>query len=261
MNGNLKKFLEESEYCDFKHPMIKNKAREITKDCIDDREKAVALFYWVRDNILYRVGLWKRESSKTLVEKEGTCTNKSNLLVALLRSVGILSGYGVMKVYGQEYFGPIAIPMLRCMVSERSVHVYTVAYLNNKWVKCDPSDDILLSRNTAHFNPTTILVDWDGSHDAMLNLDDRHVIEDNYPISSIDYLMDKKPRKGRGIPVKVGNIFIRYLRDNKFNNLNDLEQNFKVYLRRHYFLCYCVILLLKFFRELINYTKKDAKVT
>ncbi len=113
MAEDLKEFLQETEYCDFSHPKIQRLAHKIGDKYDNPKDKAVALFYWVRDNILYRVGMWNKKASETLAETEGTCTNNANLFVALLRANYIPAGFGVMKVYGQKYFGPIAIPMLK----------------------------------------------------------------------------------------------------------------------------------------------------
>ncbi len=259
MKTSSNDFLISSKYCDFKTASVYKKARNITGGSKDDRERAVALFYWVRDNILYRVGMWQRTASATLQEGEGTCTNKSNLLVAFLRANGIPAGYGVMKVLGQQYFGPIALPILRSMVSKYSVHIYTVVYLGGKWIKCDPSDDIVLSSNTAHFNSTTALIDWDGKNDAILNLDKKHVIKDEYPFYSIDHIINKKSKRGRGIAVKVGNIFINYLRNNKFNNIDDLNDSFIVYLKKHYSLYYYFIIVFGNFFKIIDKGKKYEK--
>jgi len=154
------------------------------------------MFYWVRDNVLYRVGLWNVTAAETLAIREGTCTNKSNLLVALLRARGIPAGYGVMKVYGQKYFGPVAIPMLNRLVSKVSTHVYVAVYLDDKWIKCDPSDDKKLCSKTSHFNYTTTIVDWDGVNNAELNLNQDHIISDDFPIASIDNIMIKKHGPG-----------------------------------------------------------------
>ena len=236
MNEKIKNFLKETEFCDFSHPTIQKFAHKITENCTNNREKAVSLFYWVRDNILYRVGLWQRKASETLIEKEGACTNKTNLLVALLRANNIPAGYGIMKVHGQRYFGPIAMPMLKKFAGEMSTHVYAMVNLNNKWIKCDPSDDRELSENTFYLNPPSKLVEWDGFQDAMLNLNKEHVLKNDYPIANIDPWMVKKPRRAKGIPLKVANLFVKFLRENKqkVNNIKDIEALFKEWMKVNY---------------------------
>ncbi|MDQ3357003.1 MAG: transglutaminase-like domain-containing protein [Actinomycetota bacterium] len=65
------------------------------------------LYRFVRDEIPYAFGPWGVRASQTLAQGTGTCTNKANLLVALLRAAGIGAAYGVLRVDTQHYFGPI----------------------------------------------------------------------------------------------------------------------------------------------------------
>ena len=87
-------------FMDYQHPLVKEKARELTegipKD--DNIEKAKKLFYYVRDQIRYTVKharesynkeSWK--SSLTLERGEAFCIPKSILLASLARAVVIPS--------------------------------------------------------------------------------------------------------------------------------------------------------------------------
>lgn len=257
----LKKFLEETNFCDFCHPDIQKLAHQLTERHNNPRNKAVALFYWVRDNILYRVGSWQKKASETLKEKEGTCTNKTNLLVALLRTSIIPAGYGVMKVYGRRYFGPIAIPSLTKFVGKISTHVYAVVYLDNKWIKCDPAVDKELGKNIYYFDQTTKLVEWEGVNDALLNFKEEDILKDNYPIANVDYLMYKKPKNARGVPLKIANIYINFIRENKqkLNNIEEIEPLFKQWLRNHYPIFYYLFSFSCRYKSLISVIKNDEK--
>jgi len=260
-NMNKFAYFSASEYCDCDNTEIKRISKSITANCENETEKAVALFYWVRDNILYRVGLWQRKASETLKEMEGTCTNKANLLVALLRSVGIKAGYGIMKVKGREYFGPIALPMLKRMIADKSLHVYCCVELNGNWIKCDPSDDKELSEKTSYFNPTSKLVDWEGEKDAMLNLNPSHILSDEYPTENIDRIIAKKANKSKGIIAKVGNFYIKFLRQNKkrIEDASELEPLFKKWLRRNHFFYYCIFVIVYFFRILKKHYERFSR--
>jgi hypothetical protein len=233
---NIEDFLKETKFCDFSNEKIKSLADSIAKNCKNDREFTVLAFYWVRDNILYRVGLWQRTASETLLEKAGTCTNKANLLVALLRWKKIPAGYGVMKVYGQRYFGPIAIPMLRKFIGKISTHIYSLIYLDNKWIKIDPSDDKKFSENSSYFNPTSKLVEWDGYSDAVLNLNKEDIISEEFSIANIDNWMIKKPKNAQGLALKMANIYIDFIRNNtkKVSGAEEIEVLFKKYLKEKY---------------------------
>lgn len=246
MLENLEQFLKETNYCDYSHSDIQKLANEFKNKYNNQRDLAVALFHFARDNILYRVGLWNKKASETLSEKEGACTNSANLLVALLRACDIPAGYGVMRVNAQEYFGPVMLETFRNKVSKNSIHTYCYVYLDNKWIKCDPSDDKELSDSTSYFNPTTKLVQWDGFCDSMLNLDPKHILKDDGPIENIDHIIAKKPRNARGIPIKVANLYIKFLRQNnkKINDTKELEPLFMKWLRKEnplYFYLYFVV--------------------
>ncbi len=72
---------------------IRALARHLTADAGSEREAAVRLFDFVRDEIPYRFGPWGLCASETLARGEGSCTNKANLLVALLRAAGTAAAY------------------------------------------------------------------------------------------------------------------------------------------------------------------------
>ena len=243
--NNLEDFLIETVYCDFRDDIIQKIATDFkNKNFASQNDLAVALFHYVRDAILYRLGLWQRKASETFREGSGTCTNKANLLVALLRACSIPAGYGVMKVKGKEYFGPIILPIFKDYVGEKSVHVYAFVFLNNKWIKCDPSDDIDLSMNTSDLNPQSKLVIWNGKEDALLNLDREHILEDLGPLSNIDDVISKKPKNSKSIFLKLANLYVSFLRQNKqrAQNKSDLEIIFKGWLlKNNHFFCYLLL--------------------
>jgi len=249
---NLIEFLQETRYCDCNHPAIKNLSYELTKDCSSDVEKAIVLFEYVRDNILYEFGEWGRKASIILEKGSGMCTNSANLLVALFRAVGIPSGYGIMKTNAKEYFGPIMLPIFKNLVSDKSVHIYAYAYLDNKWVKCDPSTDKQLSEKTSYFNPTTELVVWDGLSDKIDNLDPKYIYSDSGPFANIDDKLDKKPKNASRNVLMVGNLYLDFLRksDVKISNPSQLQPMFLSWLKKNYPFRYVVILSIIKFKSL-----------
>ena len=86
---DLKEFLKPTRSCDFNNPLVKNKALEIVQDTDDDLEKAVKIFYWVRDEIKFGVSSTDAKASSTLKRGFGDCGNKASLHIAFLRCVGI----------------------------------------------------------------------------------------------------------------------------------------------------------------------------
>lgn len=215
-NNKIEDFLKESAYCDFNQEAILKIAADFkNKNFSSQSELATALFYFVRDTILYRVGLWQMKASETLIEGSGTCTNKANLLIALLRACKIPAGYGVMKVKGKEYFGPVMLDLFRNHVGTSSTHIYAYVFLNGRWLKCDPSDDKIFSERTGYFNPPSQLVDWNGQVDAPLCLHPDHILSDHGPLANIDEMIAKRPRNAKGIFLTLGNLYVQFLRQNE----------------------------------------------
>lgn len=245
MQDELKPFLEPTEYCDFNHPEIQKIAKEFKEKYPGQKELAVKLFYFVRDSILYRVGLWQKKASETLAEGKGTCTNKANLFISLLRACGIPAGYNVMKVKGREYFGPVALNTFSNRISEKSVHIYSSVFLNGKWIKCDCSDDKEFSRNTSYFNPQSNLVDWDGENNAESNIDPDHVFGEEGPLANIDGKIAKKPKNAKGAILKLGNLYVDFLRQNeiRIKEVDEIIPLFKNWLRKNYFFYFCYFCL------------------
>ncbi|KKQ17805.1 MAG: hypothetical protein US31_C0016G0012 [Berkelbacteria bacterium GW2011_GWA1_36_9] len=258
---NIEDFLKETGFCDFSDKSIQALAGEIAKNCKNDREFAVSAFYWVRDNILYRVGDWQRKATETLIEREGACTSKANLLVGLLRWRDIPAGYGIMKVYGRKYLGPIAGPMFQKFIGRLSTHVYAIVFLDGKWIKCDPSDDKEFCDNTNYFNSTTRLTEWDGFRDATLNLDKNDIINDNYPISNIDSWMGKRARNAKGIPLKVANLYVKFARKNKIkvSNVKELENLFKKNLKKEYAFYFYLFMFFSYLKIISQKLFKNEK--
>lgn len=227
-------FLRPTRFCDVSDPDIARLAISLQRDT--RRESAVAVFGYVRDEIAYEVGNWQRTASQTLRRGRGTCTNAANLMVALLRRLGIPAGYGVLTVDGQQYFGP-AIPRRLCSrVSHRSRHVYVCVRLDDRWVRCDPSDDAAFAIGSQHVNPQCTLIDWDGYDDALLHLDPAHVIEDLHPLPDIEVLMAKPMRTAMRLPVHVGNYWIQFMREHgaSATDAMDCQVRFERWLtRRH----------------------------
>ena len=245
-------YLKMNWYCDHDHPEVVRQAKFITGHLSTDREKAVAIFYWVRDKVLYRLGFWQKRASETLLKREGTCTNAANLFVAMCRSVGIPAGYGVLNVFGKDYFGPVIPPLFRSYMNKKSVHIYATVFLDDTWLQVDPSDDYAFCRATAQFNPTAKLVEWDGNSHAMLHINAKDIIQITWPIAGIDEWMEKKPKNGGGARGILATSYVTFLRANTIPvaSCDELQPLFVTYLRQNRFYLYfywhylkCLIIL------------------
>jgi transglutaminase-like putative cysteine protease len=95
-SNHLEDYLLETEEIDYSHLSIKEKALELTKESKTEAEMVKLVFEFVRDEINHSWDIQSsrvtRKASEVLYFKEGICYAKSNLMAALLRSIGIPTG-------------------------------------------------------------------------------------------------------------------------------------------------------------------------
>ena len=247
LNTSNSYFLPGSEFTDIDTKMIKDLGHEIASNFESDEEKVKALFYWVRDSIKYSVGLNADKASDTVIRGFGSCLNKSNLLVALLRVNGYPAAFSIMRVKTREYFGPLGFERYRPLVSEESNHTYAQVYLNNAWIKLDCTDDTELCESTQHLEMQGEPVEFDGVNHACLNLDSNHIIKDDeIPIHNVDYIFSKKPKVPSAI-INIFNLCMSYVRHNgKYcSSVKEIEDSFFEYLENNHPEKYKLFLLIE----------------
>lgn len=108
---------------------LKKLAETITAGCKTDKEKADAIAKWIKGNINYDVNT-SAYASDTFYRREGNCLSYANLMMFLLRSLGIPAvvgdGWrGNMKEMGAELFA-------------MEGHAWCFVRLDNEWVLYDP---------------------------------------------------------------------------------------------------------------------------
>jgi hypothetical protein len=240
-------FLESTEFTDINTRTIRDLAFFLTEDIEFEREKIQTIFYWVRDNIKYSVGLNADKASYTVLKGFGSCLNKTNLLIALLRAISIPAAFSIMRVKTREYFGPLGFERYRPLVSEESNHTYAQVYLNGRWIKLDCTDDIDLSKSTHHLQMQGEPVEFDGINHACLNLDPDHVIlDDENLLLSLDHIFRKKPKVPPAV-INIFNICMSYVRHNgKFcSSVEELEASFFEYLEHNHPEEYKILLIIE----------------
>jgi hypothetical protein len=206
-----KTFLGETHYCNYRSNAVEDIAALLHSSSNSLSDYAVSCYYWVRDEIKYTVGLYPHTASQTLERKHGSCTNKANLFVALLRARGIPGGFHLMRVDSSRYFGPICPPSIVQFMGSDSAHIYSCLWLD-RWIKCDNTDDIALSRGACHLNPPAQPVEFNGKDDARLNIDCAHVHSDSIePFNSVDDFLEKKARIPEVVPA-IFNAFGDFVR-------------------------------------------------
>ncbi|TXT66284.1 MAG: hypothetical protein BAJALOKI3v1_40094 [Promethearchaeota archaeon] len=168
--NNLKEFLTPTRFLDFNKSRVRNKAYEITKDLENEKERAIALFYWVRDNIRYnQFGFYmipaNFKASTTLRRGNGFCVSKAVLLSAMARAVKIPAKIHLADIINHK----IPQKIIDWMKKEIFFfHGYSELFLDDKWVKATPVFDVRTSEKGGY-----PLVEFDGEHDALLASHDK----------------------------------------------------------------------------------------
>jgi len=166
----MQKYLTSTTTIDCETPTIVEKAFELTKKHNLIEDKAKAIFYFVRDEIKYRIPYAMPKidgfiASRILQQKESFCIPKAILLTALARAC---------RIHARIHFADIRNFLLPKSVLDAIgtdvmiYHGYTELFLQNKWIKVNPAFDIDLCKKH-DFMP----VEFSGSSDALFQLYDR----------------------------------------------------------------------------------------
>lgn len=213
INPELTPYLATTGYCDVRHPEIQALAQYLAAEGGGSRAIAVRMFEWVRDEILYFLGPWGVTASHTLRRREGTCTTKSNLLVAMLRAVGIPAGYGILRVDAQQYWGAVGPAFLTRHAGSQSTHVHAAVYLDGRWIRCDPSSDRQMAGKSQHYCQQNRLIEWDGISDRTDVFRTEHVHANLGLHANIDEVLAKPMRRMTPETLAFTNRYIRFIRE------------------------------------------------
>lgn len=163
---DLEVYLKETYLIDSDNPAVKKAAGEICSNSPTQNEKAVKIFYFVRDVInynMYAVSTKKEayKASAILQSGQGWCLQKAILLTALARAAGIPSRLLVVSLknrrapnkaiesLGTDLFFP---------------HVYNEVFLDGKWLKIAATfDKEICDRGGVP------AVEFDGKNNAILS--------------------------------------------------------------------------------------------
>ncbi|MEE8349927.1 MAG: transglutaminase family protein [Acidobacteriota bacterium] len=158
-------YLKPTEFFDFEVQAVREFAEEATRSSETDVERAVSLYYAVRDTIRYdpyrdKLDRSSYQASNLLAVKAGFCLPKANLLAAAARAVKIHSAIGLSNVVNH-----LCTDRLRLVMGGKNLflhHGYAVLYLNGRWLKAAPAFNIELCERF-HVLPT----EFDGTSDAL----------------------------------------------------------------------------------------------
>jgi hypothetical protein len=169
--GTMQDYVAATRMCDCDSPWLRRKAEEVIDGASDPEEKALRVFYYVRDNIRFSLAYSRSKASRTLKRGYGECASKTNAQVALLRAVGIPARYRWVQARSEVLHRLIADFVYRNMPPVAS-HFWCECYLNGQWISCEllldmPLYDGMLMEGlvTKEQMPT---IDWDGKTDLVL---------------------------------------------------------------------------------------------
>lgn len=170
------KWLAPTRFLDYQSPEVQDFVRAATGDAQTPRDRAVRLYYAVRDQIRYDPYRFTMNpevfmASNTVREKAAYCVPKALLYAACLRAVGIPARPGfadvrnhlttkrLLEVTGSDVF---------------SWHGYVALLLDGRWVKATPAFNIEMCQRFQ-----VLPLEFDGTADSLMHpynaLQQRHM--------------------------------------------------------------------------------------
>ena len=191
---DLDDFLVSSPLCDSDNLELIQKAQDLTNNLPNDKEKAIKIFYFIRDKFLYKTDPFFKSASDTLQKGYGDCVSKSHLQIAILRAIKIPARFHIIYLKFD-----VLMPFFPRWINERSAskvvhHSFCECFLNGKWIACDCTFDKMLlngarSKGLIKEQNAYSQIDWDGEHD--LELLSKWKIDDGGTFTTIDENREK----------------------------------------------------------------------
>lgn len=150
MTVSRQKYLRPSGLCDFdRSHEIREKALALAAGCRNRQERFYRIFAFVKE-LPYGLEDWDLRASEILRKGWGMCSGKTNLLVAMLRSVGIPARYRIYRIkadmglWGELGEETGTARQINDLGEERD-HVDCEVWMG-KWIECDPGRDTLMEQ-------------------------------------------------------------------------------------------------------------------
>ena len=165
MSSEMGQYLRATFTIEAEHEKIIETATKVTRGCSNDEEKAIKIFYFVRDSIrynIYMISVFIEDfrASRILEWGKAYCVQKAVLLTALGRAAGIPSRLVFAKIKNHTIPDHVA-KMFNTTTFPR--HGYNQFFLNGRWVSAAATfDKVLCEKNGLP------AVEFDGKRDAIL---------------------------------------------------------------------------------------------
>lgn len=160
-------YLTSGKFVNSDAPEIQQYAQQHAQHLSSDKEKAIALFYTVRDGFKYNpynINV-KMKATDVLGKSEAHCVDKACLLTASCRALGIPArmGFGAVRNH-------LATSRLEDILGTDilAFHGYSDIYLEGKWVKATPAFNKELCER---FNVDPL--PFDGENDCLFQEEDK----------------------------------------------------------------------------------------
>ncbi len=162
----MKELLQPGRFVDSDHPIVVQFAKHNAKGA-SDRERAVALYYAVRDGVRYHpfqnFTLDETYRASVCLERGvGWCVPKAALLAACARAAGIPARVGYADVKNH-----LTTPELTAKMGGTDLfvyHGYTELHLQGRWVKATPAFNLSLC---TRFRVKPL--EFDGANDSIFH--------------------------------------------------------------------------------------------
>lgn len=168
--------LEETEFMDFSNPRVVETAKRLTSHLHKDRDKALSVFKYVRDEIKYgwTSNFHKMRASEVLEARVGYSLTKATLFCALLRCVEIPARQVFVDISSKVFDG------LSIEQGPYLDHCFSEVFIDGRWIKVDSyivdyllhyharrrlCEEKLTTGFGIHVNGS---IEWDGECDAFV---------------------------------------------------------------------------------------------
>lgn len=166
MSEDFSQYLRPTYFLDFDNPLVAAFADSARGNTITPTQKAIALYYAVRDQIRYdpydlQYSRQAMQASAVLTKQSGYCVAKAVLLAAVGRHQGIPCRLGFADVTNH-----LSTARLRAMMGTDLFiyHGYTEMFLHDKWVKATPAFNLSLCTKFG-----VLPLEFDGSRDSVFH--------------------------------------------------------------------------------------------
>lgn len=204
---DLDRYLVATEYLNYDHPAVRAFAERAVQGARSDREKAVKLYYAVRDEIRYdpyciELKAEQFKASWCLERGAGFCVHKGALLAAAARANGIPARVGFADVKNH-----LSTPQLLEMLETDLFvyHGYVEMFIEGRWVKATPAFNLTLCEKF-----DVLPLEFDGREDSLFHPFDAKGRQ------HMEYVLDRGPRDDvpfEEIAESFREIYPRYFRE------------------------------------------------